>query len=216
MANFPTTTLAKPGDFIRLTFQVRLPEVINFGDTFRFGLFHDSGTPARYDQLDAGLLDDDFGYVAAIATGVDSGESHLAGNVAGGNFGSLLGSDELFAPEDAFDEVINDTAPHTLADHYGPGRQRDHQGGRERRRPPRAGRLRSALTFNEVSFGTSPVMGISFILDDVRVVGKPRWISVGRFPAYHQHEADPVGTPATSPSTVFQRRIINVYKTARF
>lgn len=172
VAKFQSTALANAGDFVRLTFKVRLTGVVDFGDTFRFGLFNDNCTSVSLDQPTPAVLDDDFGYLVAMATGADAGDSHVAGNMAGGNLGSVLGEDDVFAPDDVFSEVINDTNPHTLSLTIARG-----VSGGALLKVYVDGVLATTvldstlpvLSFNEVALGTTPVKAISYIIDDVVV-----------------------------------------------
>ena len=230
VANFPATTLAKAGDFIRLTFKLRLPTVVDFGDAFRFGLFNDGGTPASLDQPDIAIGEDDFGYVVGIATGdenVDPGVSHISGSgPVYSNLGSMLAEEEVFGlppqlpMEDPFDERIRDTLPHELSMTVIRG-----FAGNVYIEVAIDGVLAtrtadftlSTLTFNEVAFGTTPVeKAISYIIDGVVIEsGETTRDFCGTIPPVTV--VDPligVGKPTTVTvnGLLYEAESVNIYK----
>lgn len=196
VAGFAPVSLKGPNEYIRLKFNWRMTQVVDFGDTFRFGLFHDGGTPVNSDQGSFSLVKDDPGYIIAIKTGGGSDVGHMAighpdhwwGGL-GLNPSALFGQDLGFYgplpwPEPPYDGTINDTNPHEIE--LTIIRREDDRvwidvaidGGTPSRATwtlspaPYADRT-PVLFFNQVAFGTSPTAGeydtLNYVIDDVEI-----------------------------------------------
>jgi hypothetical protein len=109
-----------PGEFIRLTFEVRVNgPVPSYRDMLRFGIFNDMGSKVQTDQPDLLLIEYDAGYFATLATGAPTtSNERLVRNDPSGNQAALWGMstpDEQLLNVSPAAHIINDNNPHSLS-----------------------------------------------------------------------------------------------------
>ena len=117
VARFTQVSLAEAGDYIRMSFDVRLVGTPpSYRDVLRFGLFNDLGTTVDADQANADQVRDDEGYFATIPTGapaagLEDGRIARAGT-PGTAAGTLFGLDSTLQAVDPYPVIMNDNNLH--------------------------------------------------------------------------------------------------------
>lgn len=119
VAQIPETTLAEVGDFIKMSFDWRVSEIVTNRDVFRFGIFHDMGSSITADQTGATDVISDVGYFATLATGNPAAGNRDCRLVRAGPpntaAGTLFGLDEGLLDEETSPYVTNDMIAHALS-----------------------------------------------------------------------------------------------------
>lgn len=119
VARMPEVTLAEVGDFVSMSMDWRLSEVISLRDIFRFGIFHDLGTAVEADQTGSTNVVDDVGYFATLASGNPAAGSRDCRIARAGPpnsaAGTLFGLDEGLLDDETSPYVTNDMNAHTLS-----------------------------------------------------------------------------------------------------
>ncbi len=122
VVNLPSdVTLVNPGEFIRLSFKLRLTNMKDYRDTFRFGIFNSGPNKITAEQTNANLSDD-HGYVVCMATGNAADVRERITRNPGGSAGSgslfrISGTPavETLSLINPAKHIIKDNIPHPIS-----------------------------------------------------------------------------------------------------
>jgi hypothetical protein len=197
-AKMDLVSLVNPGDYVRLSFDIRFTNMVDNRDTFRFGLSNSGTTLVDADQANADNVATDVGYFATVATGALPNRARIAENGSSVSAGSLFAVDRTLVGQDPSTRIINDLLPHTMA--FMVIRTTGNSAicrfsidGTEIMQ----GEDTTGVIFNfdQIGFGSVPLPAISYNLDNVR-------IETGTVPACEAIPAlaiaRPIATGATS------------------
>jgi len=171
-ANINTIQLVKPGDYVRLSIDLRLDGVVDSVNGLRFGVFNSAGTPITSDNNGYEKSKDDAGYFMRISTG-SSNEARITFEPGSDSF-FMIGADMVQLYNSSL--TFNDANKH----HFDFDVKLTKDGGVEISLYVDGSFWASAqhsqsvvTTFNEIGFCSNKNGGVDFAIDNIAVAYIP-------------------------------------------